>query len=199
MLTEKTDLTIWLLNIHAGKFDKDWQNSCENIASLSRIWNDTVAMGEYIGEPEPVLCIMKLRHVSQLTKLHDTWAQRVSNKKEAFAFLKFQQKYGTTCFPKPPLKGTDTIVPIETVQELFAEGRIMHNCVASYAHRVMDGECYIYRVLEPERATLEISDESGRFLPVQIKAVCNSEAGEKTKSAVLRWIESAKPNKQERV
>jgi hypothetical protein len=59
-------------------------------------------------------------------------------------------------FPRPPLRGTPEIVPIETLEELTAEGRQQNNCVATYAQRIQHRHTFIYRVLKPERATLSI-------------------------------------------
>jgi len=191
-LVEKTDLSLWLLKIHYPGTAIAGQELFETIVSLFRIWNDIVAMGNYIGGAAPVSRIMKLHDVRQLKKLHDTWADHVINKTEVSVINTCKQKYGTTQFPKPPIAGTDAIIPIETIEELFAESRRMHNCAASYAERIMEGKCYLYRVLKPERATLEIKEEDGIFFPVQLKAACNLDVGEGTKEIVEEWVRNAK-------
>ena len=60
-------------------------------------------------------------------------------------------------FSRPPLPGTQAIVPVRTPADLAAEGREQSNCVASCVEDVLEGDCYIYRVLQPERATLSIT------------------------------------------
>jgi len=59
-------------------------------------------------------------------------------------------------FPPPPIPGTVTIIPLASRGELQEEGWQQSNCVATYATRVLSGDCYIYRVTAPERATLSI-------------------------------------------
>lgn len=59
-------------------------------------------------------------------------------------------------FPPPPFPGTEAIRPLTDSAALYREGIEMQHCVGSYAYRVMAGYCYIYQVLAPIRATLEI-------------------------------------------
>jgi len=76
--------------------------------------------------------------------------------------------------PPPPLPGTPDIVPLTRVSELAEEGRKQHHCVYSYAVRVTQGACYVYRVLKPERATLSIvKGEDGSWEIEQLYLACN--------------------------
>jgi hypothetical protein len=97
-----------------------------------------------------------------------------------------------TEFPPPPLPGTDTIVPITTVAELDAEGRSQHHCVAGYAASVLAGDRYIYRVLAPERATLEIGLDGGAPVLRQLNLSHNRMPSAATVTAVRRWFDDRK-------
>lgn len=93
-------------------------------------------------------------------------------------------------FPPPPVPGTPDIVPLRSAADLEEEGREQRNCVASYAWRVRRGMCYIYRVLQPERATLSIvPGPDGGWRRFELKRKENRGVRESTKHFVDRWLE----------
>jgi len=59
-------------------------------------------------------------------------------------------------FPPPPLPDSESIRAIRSAVELDVESRRMSHCVRDYARDVWRGARYFYRVLQPERATLEV-------------------------------------------
>jgi hypothetical protein len=68
----------------------------------------------------------------------------------------------------------------------------MRNCVSGYASRVAGGECFIYRVLEPERCTLAIDvGPHGRFRIMQIHTARNGPVRYATQQLVQRWLNGA--------
>lgn len=100
-----------------------------------------------------------------------------------------QQKFGSVFFPDPPLPGNQSIVPIRSVDQLIEEGSVMNNCVASYAHEVMTGESFIYRVLHPQRCTLSVEKSaSGRMKIEEMKLFNNQVPDKATYAAVKEWI-----------
>jgi len=99
--------------------------------------------------------------------------------------------YGTYSFPPPPLPGDADIVPITTIKDLQDEGAIMHNCVGSYTEKVQTGECFIYRVIRPQRATLEISDTGDMHHICHLKLADNEEPSAETWEKVRFWFASA--------
>ena len=99
-------------------------------------------------------------------------------------------------FPSPPLRGKGDIEPVATPAMLFEEGSIQHNCVASYIERVAAGECYVYRVHHPERATLCVSRQQDNWRIAEIKASCNTPVRPETKQAVQEWLARATPPRQ---
>ncbi len=94
-----------------------------------------------------------------------------------------------TQFPAPPLRGTEDIVPLCSEEELFEEGRLQRNCVGAYGDRVAKGDCFIYRVLHPERATLSIRlRPDGNWAVGQLLASCNRPVTPATAAAVRAWV-----------
>ncbi len=91
-----------------------------------------------------------IHSVAHFRRLHDAVLRRLD------LSLLLTETESALTFPPPPYKGTTTIVPLTRPEELLCEGMEMKHCAAIYAKRVAMGECYLYQVLEPVRATLEI-------------------------------------------
>jgi hypothetical protein len=110
------------------------------------------------------------------------------------------KQYGSVFFPQPVLPGNGSIVPIQTVDELFEEGQTMNNCVASYADKLKRGGCTMYRVLEPERCTLYVVRTNQRKVEIEeMRSFCNAEPSEETFRAVKDWIEFCELSEQNRI
>ena len=90
--------------------------------------------------------------------------------------------------PDSPVIGTKAIVPLTTRAMLLEEGRRQHNCVASYADRVESGRLALYRVIEPERATLSLVKRGGRWHMDELKGPCNAPVKPTTREAVRAWL-----------
>ena len=96
---------------------------------------------------------------------------------------------GKRMFPAPPFPGTEHIVPLTSRDQLREEGMLQSNCVGSYGPSVRSGKYYIYRVLEPERATLSIRmgpDTNWRIS--ELKGFDNVAVGKETRNAVSQWL-----------
>lgn len=92
--------------------------------------------------------------------------------------------------PLPPLPGAEHILPLTTTADLRLEGRKQHNCVGSYTPAVLKGRIYVYRVLEPERATLSIRPGfGGAWFINELKCACNKDTSKATRVAVLEWLD----------
>jgi len=97
--------------------------------------------------------------------------------------------WASPVFPPPPFPGNQDIQPIMTHEELLREGLEMEHCVGSYKSRVMREECYIYRVLSPMRATLEICLKHSPRIG-QLKGVSNFAVNTETRAFVRAWFRS---------
>jgi hypothetical protein len=86
------------------------------------------------------------------------------------------------------------IVPLDSTEELWKEGRAMHHCAGTYDYRVAAGHCYIYSVRQGDNrvATVELVRKEGRVQRRQIRAACNAEPPKEVKVAVRKWISELK-------
>ena len=64
----------------------------------------------------------------------------------------------------------------------------MRHCVISYAQKMAAGKCSIYKILSPERATLEIDTRGDTPKIEQIKLYRNGRPASRTLEAVEKWF-----------
>jgi hypothetical protein len=97
---------------------------------------------------------------------------------------------GPTLPPEPPPSGTPTIEPLTSPEALLQEGREMQHCVGSYDDHVGRGTCAVYRVLQPERATLSLAwrPSLGAWQIEQLRGIRNHPVGPATEAAVRHWL-----------
>jgi hypothetical protein len=124
----------------------------------------------------------KFQSLARLREVHDEvsteFLQREATAPESFHL------------PRPPLRGTPDIVPIETVEVLAEEGRLQNNCVATYAQRILRRHTFIYRVLKPQRATLSIvRGPDGDWEIDELEARSNMPATDATWRFVEAWLD----------
>jgi hypothetical protein len=163
--SNRRDAFIFLSKV--GTYMRDIRRMCQT-ASLEYPWAR--------------ICVMK--NAYQIKKLHDALAVELSRRnKESIV-----EKYGED-LPPSPLKGTETIVHISKVRDLLAEGEEMAHCAGGYVERVMNGDVYMYRVYEPERATMEVERVSdGKFRIVQVKLYKNGDVSNNTLMLLKSWV-----------
>ena len=71
----------------------------------------------------------------------------------------------------------------------------MAHCVGGYVERVMSGDVFIYRIFEPERATLEVERmPDGKFRIVQVKLYKNRNVSNMTLMLLKDWLGANKCN-----
>ena len=64
----------------------------------------------------------------------------------------------------------------------------MHHYVGSYIDPVRSGTCYIYRIMAPERATLEIHRSRGVWVQGELKTHCNGTPSPEVFRQVEAWL-----------
>ncbi len=127
--------------------------------------------------------LLNSRTIDELEAMHDRYTERLNARRYNIEDINY---------PAAPIAGTEKIIPITNSKELLREGRKQHHCVASYHHDIVARQSYIYKVVEPERATLEIRIRSSGHRLGQIKLACNKTPSEETLESVYAWIESRK-------
>jgi len=145
------------------------------------VWEDALRMAGLLNIRNGAQILARCRTFDAVQRLHDRWVERL-NRQPGFVAV------GRRSFPAPPIPGNDVIQPLRSEKELMEEGRLMGHCVASYAGEVRFGRRYIYRVLSPERATLEIQWRGGAPVVAQFNLARNREPSEKSWRAVHNWL-----------
>lgn len=188
-LIERPDLALWILVNNIRSSGPYYALAPDERESVIRgFWQDTLSMGENLCIKDRISMMKNCRSIESLNNLHDRWARILTVERKTATLRNFMEAYGTNAFPPPPLEGCTGIEPITTIDELFAEGYEMHNCVASYAERIMNGKCWIFKVLHPERATLELAAENNVLMLRQLKTICNGKPAENTQMFVEKWL-----------
>ena len=158
-----------------------------NLFSVWRIYRDIIQLGVILRKAGIHSTIARFRSVKQLNKLHDSWSQELNRQKATAHHNKLLRKYGE--FPKTPIPGNDDIVPITSLNELVAEGKKMKNCLASYGERIYKKQSFVYRVLKPQRASLEINLLNKPATINQLKLFRNREPNAQTREFVMNWLQ----------
>lgn len=151
---------------------------------------DLLEMGRTLGEDRPA----PFRDRSQVHASHRALLQR---------YQEHLRQAGTRTvagsrFPLPPVPGTQTIQPLQSEQELVAEGREQDNCVATYAARVRAGTHYIYRLTWPQRCTLSIvRDHEGEWVRRELEISGNRPASPQARQTVDSWLNRHRRRRKE--
>lgn len=162
------------------------------VRSIFATYWDTASMGKMLRKSNIHKRIMVLKTLGQLDTLHDRWSEEINRQAmETEEIQELLRQYGPI-FPAPPIPGTDTIIPVQTLAELVTEGKFMRHCVVTYASKLYDGRSCIYKVLLPERATIEVDAKSTPPALLQLRLACNKEAANKTYDAVFNWLWSSR-------
>jgi hypothetical protein len=150
------------------------------VSATLRLLEDTWEMGILLGgfRHPPFASLRQLRrtHDALVQELRRDHARRAAE--EAIPF------------PPPPLPGTPDILPLTTAADLVQEGEEMRHCVAIYGPRVWAGECYVYRVLRPTRATVSLVRQGRRWELEQVAGIANAEVPANTVATVRHWVAS---------
>jgi hypothetical protein len=94
-------------------------------------------------------------------------------------------------FPRAPIGEWPTIVQIVDEGELQEEARAMNHCALTMVHEFLKGDAFLFRVLEPERATLKIKKAGHRLVIEELKLVNNDEPSQATYAAVEEWLDGS--------
>ena len=152
---------------------------------------DARRLARDLGIVDADAAIARARTMDDLRGLHDRWMDRLRGQDQEQIVARLVEMRGTATFPPAPVPGTDAIVYLGTASELLLEGREMHHCVGSYVRDCLDGDAFIYKVLAPERATLEVRVREGRPFIRQLKLLRNVSPAETTWAAVRAWLRRA--------
>ncbi len=173
--------------------DGDRSGTRRDVARLAALHRDSHRMAAVMNmDPSAVeRGLASCRTVDDVRALHDRWTDRWEERERRDEWSEYAERHEDAVFPDPPLVGTDSIVFIRTPAELAREGCEMRHCVGSYIEECVQGRSFIYRVLAPGRATLEVHWSGGRPYVAQLCGVRNAPVGPEVEAAVDAWMESA--------
>ena len=145
------------------------------------IFRDILRMTDDITE------LQQCTTVNALNRLHDRLVVELNQWRGRELI---RDEYGQPVpFPEPPLPETDNIIPITSQAELIEEGRVMHHCIASHLRSVVDGKFAVYRMMAPERLTIEVLVMGGGQLVLrEVRGKCNRLPSAASKAIIEGWF-----------
>jgi len=147
-------------------------------------WRDTLRMARQLEDDNVLHAMIRCRTKEELQTMHDLLTDRINERDR-----RARREANLRPFPEPPIPGCDGIIPLRSFEELAEEGHLMHHCVVSYASAVREGRSYIYRIISPQRATLEIVGRGPNARIGQLKLARNAEPSEETWLQIRQWLD----------
>lgn len=136
------------------------------------------------GEPPPLL-----HSLAGLTRYHNQLTQAYNDAIHVARMSDLGQLDLESPLPEPPLAGTDSILPLCTPKDIREEAEEMRHCVLSYLDAVRQGRSYIYRILAPQRVTLEIRRRQGNWRLAQVFGRANTQATGEIRGLIDTWLD----------
>ena len=146
-----------------------------------RIFSDVLRMLENIS------ALQQCKTLAALERLHDRLVVDLNGGRSKELM---RDEHGHLLpIPTPPLTATETILPITSQAELIEEGREMHHCIASHLKSVVDGKFAVYRMMAPERLTIEVLVMDGRqvFLR-EVRGKYNRAPSTESTAIIEKWF-----------
>jgi len=125
----------------------------------------------------------KLTSRQSIHKMHDKLVEQINKN----PLLQTEYEFG---FPKPKIKSNNEIIFISNAYELKTEGRELSHCVVSYSDMARKGHKFFYKVLKPQRGTLELSYQLDKYIINSFKLAKNLEPSKQSWKAVRKWLKT---------
>ena len=167
------------------------QGYADNISDYIHQWTDYLDMANELGKLEN-------KYPENLDTEHNILAYKYRQQRALAAIPQFQEAaekaraYEWKC-------GGWVITAPHTAQELINEGVQMSNCIASYAKRIADGNCFVFFMRkkgQPDKPyiDIEVSLLDGCFRLAQVKRRCNRNPSTDEWDIVYKWFAQMFPN-----
>lgn len=154
-------------------------------SKIIQLIEDTINLGNQLGFKNVHSIVNSANSPERLKIIHDNWVELLNERANLLA--------DDEELPSVPISGNDHIIPIRSANELIQEGINMKHCLATYLDKVMDGKSFIYKVVFPERATLELRKKQNKYFVAQLKRERNAEPSDATWELVNNWLKIAQP------
>lgn len=150
-------------------------------SNLDRTMQDIRQMAGVIGAGLPASYFNNISSLEGLEQAHLRMIRRFNNSGKL-------TKMDVVEFPVSPLGDKEGLVQIKDSHELIAEGKLMHHCVGGYQGQAEKGQCYFYRVMSPERGTLQIRFIGGKPSIIQFRLACNKKPSGASLARVMQLL-----------
>lgn len=175
---------------------------------LSETLTDISRMAVQLRIRRPERALRQCRTIEEIYALHERWVRRMNHI--------LYERYGNPLhaihprpapepamaepvdeeselpenhvFPEPPFPDSKHVQAIRTAEDLREEGRTQRHCAAAYVPYVAAGELFVYRVLYPQRATLELLKTPVGWSIGQLKLRGNADVCQATRDVVTSWL-----------
>lgn len=136
---------------------------------------------------------------------HDAAAETIKLKRNEILMKKYKRRYKKLCQMYEFTDGEFTIVVPATMDDIIAEGRVMHHCVGSYANRHANGETTILFLRKNEQpdqpyGTIEMSVIDNARV-IQLRGYRNNDVPKKESKQFIavwtEWIAAGSPRDQQ--
>ncbi|MDA8655975.1 PcfJ domain-containing protein [Luminiphilus sp.] len=145
------------------------------------IFRDILRMTDDITE------LQQCATIKALNRLHDRLVVELNQWRRRELI---RNEYGQpVSLPQPPLPATVNIIPITSQAELIEEGREMHHCIASHLKSVVEGKFAVYRMIAPERLTIEVLViGEGQLGLREVRGKCNRLPSAASSAIIEAWF-----------
>lgn len=151
-----------------------------------RIFDDVLRMIEDVSQ------LQNCATTAALQRLHDNLVEELN---ESRGTKLIRDPMGNPRpIPPAPLQSAYSIEPITEQIELIKEGREMRHCIASHLFSVVSGDYAVYRMLEPERLTIEIVvTDWGQCYLKEVRGKGNRLPTAKSMEIIEKWFLEFQP------
>ena len=178
--------------------------SIDEMKEVAHLISDALSILNQLGRAHERLDLLRCNTMQKLQRQHDGLVE-ILNRQRGMAdghqtsncwnfqdqvrqWIKMIRLY-ITPFPKPPISGTELIQHVGSYNQLLTEGRNQQNCVVSYYKRIIAGQYAVYRMLEPERATIGIRMDNNHCYSLdQVRLYRNQAPSAETLELIQQWL-----------
>ena len=136
---------------------------------------------------EDISALQRCKTVAALERLHDRLVVNLNDGRSKELIR--DERGHPLSIPTPPLAATEHILPITSQVELIEEGREMHHCIASHLKSVVDGKFAVYRMIAPERLTIEVLvRDGGQVFLREVRGKYNRPPSSASMTVIEKWF-----------
>ena len=180
----------------ANEIDKEQTASSQKLKFLKyqKIIDDIERLASGMGRDLDDRYKKNISSERVLDRLHLNWIARFNHSNEFVQFLLGRgEEHGINhaiinnelasthrqfptekaVFPICPLGDFEDVIQIKNNYELLAEGIEMHHCVGGYVEDALQENSYFYKMLSPERGTIQLKVDNEKTSVVQFKLAQN--------------------------